>query len=156
MVAKPSDLPQWATSNIVDPVSGQNNVLEPPPEKKTDGWNRLEKPARNWFNWLGRLTYNWLNWFNQQESQARVVETTGVIADVVTGGMCVIYAIDTDTPANFYHGIAYIPPSPGGAITITEIASSTLTVSTISVAGVITVSSGTGPYIVYGQMKTIP
>ena len=156
MVSKPSILPQWAESDVVDPISGQNNVLEPPTEKQDEGWDRLEFPPRQWFNWLARYTYRWLSWFNQQEEQSRVIANTDVIADVVTGGMCIIYAIDTAVPANFYHGIAYIPPSPGGPITVTEIDSSTLTVSTINVAGEITVSSGTGPYIVYGQMKTIP
>lgn len=158
MVNKPSDYPIWAENDVVDPVSGQNNVLEPPLEKQLNGWDRLEHPPRNWLNWLGRLTNRWIEWFDQQESQSRTVDNSGTdpIADVITGGMCVIYVIDTTTPANFYHGIAYIPPSPGGAITVTTIASSTLTVSTISVAGILTASGGSGNYIINGQMKTIP
>jgi hypothetical protein len=158
MVSKPTVLPQWAENDVVDPVSGQNNVLEPPTEKQDEGWDRLEFPPRQWFNWLGRYTYRWLQWLNQQEEQSRVVDNSGTdpIADVVTGGMCIIYVTDTTTPANFYHGIAYVPPSPGGAITVTQIAASTLTVSTISVSGILTAAGGSGNYIIYGQMKTIP
>jgi hypothetical protein len=70
--------------------------------------------------------------------------------------MAIVYVIDTTTPANFYHGIAYIPPAAAVPVTVTQIAASTLTVSTISVTGVITAASGSGDYIIYGQMKNIP
>lgn len=33
MVLKPTILPEWAENDVVDPISGQNNVLEPPTEK---------------------------------------------------------------------------------------------------------------------------
>ena len=72
MVSKPTILPEWAENDVVDPISGQNNVLEPPPEKKLEGWARLEYPPRNWFNWLARYTWRWLNWLNQQEEQSIV------------------------------------------------------------------------------------
>jgi len=158
MVNKPSDYPVWAENDVVDPVSGQYNVIEPPPEKQLNGWDRLEYPPRNWFNWLGRYTNRWIQWLDQQESQSRTVDNSGTdpIADVITGGMCEITVIDTTTPANYFKGIAYVPPSPGAPITVTTIASSTLTVSTISVAGILTASGGSGNYIINGQMKTIP
>lgn len=155
MVTKPTTLPKWAENDVTDPISGQNNVLEPPDDKKDEGWDRLEFPPRNWFNWLGRYTYRWIQWFKQQEELTRTNDGTGAICDIVDGGMCLINVIDTSTPANFYTGIAYIPTPIGGAITVTEIDSSTLTVSTISASGIITVSSGSGNYIVSGEMRKV-
>ena len=55
-MAKP-DFPRWATEDQIDPISGQNNVVEPPTTKKDNGWARKEIPPRQWFNWLGRKTY---------------------------------------------------------------------------------------------------
>lgn len=158
MVTKPSVFPIWAQLNAVDPISGQNNVTTPPLEKQNYGWDFNEQPPRNWFNWLGRYTYNWLAWLDQQESQSRVVDNTGTAPafDIITGGMAIVYVIDSTTPANSFHGIAYIPPSPGAPVTVTKLGGTTLTVSTISVTGVITAAGGSGNYIIYGQMKTIP
>lgn len=158
MVVKPTILPMWAVDNVVDPISGQNNVTTPPMEKQLIGWSLKEQPPRNWFNWLGRYTYQWLAWLNQQETQNRVVDNTGTAPafDISTGGMAIVYVIDTTTPANSFHGITYIPPNPGAPVTVTKLAGTTLTVSTISVTGVITAAGGSGNYIIYGQMKTIP
>ena len=148
----------WASSDRSDPTSGQNNVLTPPMEKQVYGWNFKEKPPRNWFNWLGRYTYLWLVWLDQQEAQSKTVNNAGTVPafNVVTGGMAIVYVIDTTTPANSFHGIAYIPPNPVSPITVTKLGGTTLTVSTISVTGVITAAGGSGNYIINGQMKNIP
>lgn len=158
MVSKPTVFPVWADQNRTDPISGQNNVTTPPLEKQNYGWNFNEQPPRNWFNWLGRYTNQWLQWLNQQEQQSSVVDNTGTTPafDVSTGGMAIVYVIDTTTPANSFHGITYIPPNPVSAVTVTKLGGTTLTVSTISVTGVITAAGGSGNYIIYGQMKTIP
>lgn len=158
MVDKPSVFPVWAEQNRVDPISGQNNVTTPPLEKQNYGWNFNEQPPRNWFNWLGRYTYNWLQWLDQQENQSRVVDNTGTAPafDISVGGMALVTVIDTTTPANFYSGITYIPPNPGSPVSVTTMNSNVLTVSTISVTGVITAAGGSGNYIIYGQMKNIP
>ncbi|MFH0902155.1 MAG: hypothetical protein V2A73_16105 [Pseudomonadota bacterium] len=58
-MAKPTELPTWATNGGTDPISGQSNVLEPPDGKQADGFHYLEKPARNWLNWLLNLIYQW-------------------------------------------------------------------------------------------------
>ena len=77
MVSKPTIIPVWAQNDVVDPISGQNNVLEPPNEKKLEGWASLEYPPRNWFNWLFRYIYLWILWFKQQEEQAVVTDGNG-------------------------------------------------------------------------------
>jgi hypothetical protein len=71
----PSQLPQWASQDQLDPVSNQNNVLEPPLQQKQFGWARQQFPPRNWFNWLGRLTYQWLAYLSQNNAKSRTVVT---------------------------------------------------------------------------------
>ena len=60
---KPDKFPDWATEEQIDPVSGQNNVVEPPDIRKQSGWTRREIPPRQWFNWLAKKTAEWLRWF---------------------------------------------------------------------------------------------
>ena len=71
-IAKPTKIPQWTVNvdgsdnDVADPTSGQNNVVEPPAGKKLLGWDFKEKPPRNWFNWLSRLTAQWFLWLSEQ------------------------------------------------------------------------------------------
>lgn len=53
-------LPQWASQDVIDPLSGQYNVVEPPLEVKQEGWRLGEKPNRQWWNWFNRQTYECL------------------------------------------------------------------------------------------------
>jgi hypothetical protein len=134
--SKPSAFPVWASLDQVDPVSQQNNVLTPPPEKQMYGWSRLEFPPRNWFNWLARFTNNWLQYLAQQESQSVVtgdVSGATAIVDPINGGMAIVSIIDTGAPANYFQGITYIPPSyAGGTSFTTTSTSSTSTTTSIS------------------------
>jgi hypothetical protein len=69
-MAKPTKYPDWSVNtdgtdnDVVDPTSGQNNVVEPDAGKKLTGWIYTEKPPRQYFNWLGRLTTQWIRWFD--------------------------------------------------------------------------------------------
>jgi len=63
MPTEPTKLPEWATTDVVDGTSGENNVAEPSAAKKLRGWDREEIPPRQWWNWLGRLTNEWVEWF---------------------------------------------------------------------------------------------
>lgn len=63
-MAKPTVKPQFAWDDQVDPTSGKNNVIEPPAAKKQYGWDYKEKPARNWMNWIHRITLNWVDHFD--------------------------------------------------------------------------------------------
>jgi hypothetical protein len=160
MVLKPTVLPVWADLDQVDPISLQNNVLTPPPEYQQYGWTLKQFPPRNWFNWLGRYTYRWLAYLSQQDAQGNTVSAsnavpTDVIFDSVNGGLAYIYVVDTGNAAAVYHGMVYLPPASVGA-TFVDIKKVTINTPSISASGTVTISGGTGPYIVYGQMKTIP
>jgi len=155
MLPRPTVLPIWAVQDVVDPVSGQNNVLTPTPEKQQYGWNRLEFPPRNWFNWLGRETYKCLAYLFQQEAQSVVTAGTGeTMFDAIVGGLVFIYVVDTGNAANVYHGMVYLPPASVGA-TFVDIKKVGINTPTIDAAGTVTISGGTGPYIAYGQQKTM-
>ncbi len=64
MAVKHTIKPRWATNDVVDPTSSLNNVIEPAEGKKDIGWNYLEKPARQYFNWLGRQTNQWIDYLD--------------------------------------------------------------------------------------------
>ena len=156
MVDKPTVFPVWAELDQVDDVSNQNNVLTPPPEKQMYGWDRLEFPPRNFLNWLGRYTYRWIAWLAQQEAQSVVTAGTGQATfDAVTGGLAYIYVVDKGNAANVYHGMVYLPPASVGA-TFVDIKKVGITTPVISPSGTVTIAGGTGPYIVYGQLKNTP
>lgn len=158
MIPRPDMFPVWAALDQVDPVSNQNNVLVPPLEKQNYGWNRLEFPPRNFFNWLGRKTYQWLQYLDQQQAQSTVTTGSGAapIVDIINGGMSLIYVVDKGDTTKFFEGIVYVPAGySSGTLTYNIVSTSTpsLTISAINSSGVVSISGGTGPYLVYGQMK---
>lgn len=57
---KPALLPEWATEDQQNPISGQWNVVVPPDEKKLSGWTLGEKPNRQWWNWFNRTVFDWI------------------------------------------------------------------------------------------------
>ena len=128
MAIKPTDLPEWASANQVDPISGINNVIEPPAEKKTNGWDRLEYPPRNWFNWLFRLSYNWLDWLKQQEEQKVVTDGNGALLFPTDEALIVYYAIDIVDPTHYLHAVGFKTAATNAALTV--ITNDTLTLNT--------------------------
>jgi len=159
-VQKPDMFPVWASDDQADPISKQNNVLVPPTNKQQYGWARLEFPPRNWFNWLARKTYQWLQYLYQMQAQeVTTTDSTGAtpIFDVVNGGMVMVYIVDLGAFSTWYEGIVYIPPGySAGTTTLRTVASggSALTIGAISATGSITVTGGTGSFIIYGKTKT--
>lgn len=57
---RPSQFPRWAD---VDP---DENVVEPPENKKDVGWVENEKPPARFFNWLFYNIYRWVSWLSAQ------------------------------------------------------------------------------------------
>lgn len=64
MPTKPTKKPEWASTDVVDATSGQNNVAEPSETKKDRGWDREEIPPRQWWNWILRTVYQWVDWLD--------------------------------------------------------------------------------------------
>lgn len=69
---KPTKYPDWtlnpdgSDNDIIDPTTGENNVEEPSSGKKELGWEYNEKPNRQYFNWLSRLTSKWLRYLDNK------------------------------------------------------------------------------------------
>lgn len=63
-MAKPSVFPDFAMTDVIDPTSGQPNVVEPSDTKKNVGWVYNEKPPRQYFNWLARTTSLWIHYLS--------------------------------------------------------------------------------------------
>mgnify|MGYP001567157415 CR=1 FL=1 len=61
-MAKPTSLPNWATTDVTSAISGQANKVTPPTAKQATGFAYREKPPRNWFNWWMNLVYQWISW----------------------------------------------------------------------------------------------
>jgi len=159
MIPLPTQLPVWATTDQIDPVNLQNNVVEPPPAYQQFGWTRSEFPPRQWFNWLGRNTYECLAYLLQQQAlNATTVDASGgtPIVNVIIGGLVLINVVDTAVNGNYFSGICYVPPSPGSATTINVIKNNAITITggVQTNGGVIITGTGTGPYIISGQ--TLP
>lgn len=115
MADKPTDLPEWATTEEVDPVSGQSNRVEPPTDKKDTGWDRREIPPRQWLNWLLWVISKWVGWLDAGTSSATgdtlverdangrtQVATPSADADVATKGYVESY---TDAAVDDLSGV---------------------------------------------------
>lgn len=56
----PETVPTFAEGDLVDPISGLNNVIEPEVDAKQYGWTPSRKvPQRGVMNWLHRYTGLW-------------------------------------------------------------------------------------------------
>lgn len=77
-MAKPTILPRWATDDVVNPTSGQNNVDTPSAAQMDLGWDFKQKPPRQFFNYLARYTHDWCEYVDDTIDQP-VKEASDVI-----------------------------------------------------------------------------
>lgn len=54
--------PDFAMVDTPGPIHAVNNVLTPPVPYPNRGWDEFEKPPRNYFNWLHRVTSKWIRY----------------------------------------------------------------------------------------------
>lgn len=153
-------IPRWAMDNVVDPISGQPNVVTPPPEKQDNGWAFGEFPPRQWFNWLGRNTAERLESLSDLAEQEVVSDGTGAspsydVSGNPDGAIAIIWVVDKGNTANVYNGMVYLPLNPGAPISFIDIKKVGITTPQIAVDGSVTISGGTGPYIVSCETKKI-
>lgn len=65
MTPKPTKFPDWASVPQVDPISGGQNIVEPPDSQKETGWLYKQKPPSSWWNWIANLTSQWIHYFEE-------------------------------------------------------------------------------------------
>ncbi len=68
MATQPTVFPRFAVLDLNNGTGAAPNVVEPSAGKKDTGWNEGERPARETFNWLHRITNDWIEWFDQELS----------------------------------------------------------------------------------------
>ena len=153
MADRPSTLPRWASQDVVSAVTNTNNVIEPTESKKNVGWNTFEPPARNIFNWLGRMTYLWLQYFDYRLNEMeKVTDGNGVELFNIENTIITLYAVDKLTPAHFIYAIGY--KGSDAVHTLNVVDSDTLTLGAADEDGSQAISGGTAAnIIVVGTMK---
>ena len=85
MATKPTDKPEFARNDVIDGTTGLNNVIAPGETKKNEGFERLEKPVYQYFNWIARFSYLWINYF-ETVTDSELVKKVG---DTMTGALTV-------------------------------------------------------------------
>lgn len=88
MASRPTAFPQWAIYPGIDPVSGENTVIEPPVGNKNNGWLAGEFPPNNWMNWLQRTTNNWVEFLDELTQKGLLKLILGM--DYTTNGTDII------------------------------------------------------------------
>ena len=66
MATQPTVFPRFAVLDLNNGTGAAPNVVEPTAGKKDTGWNEGERPPRETFNWLHRITNDWIEWFDQE------------------------------------------------------------------------------------------
>lgn len=154
MADKPLMYPQWASEDVQDPITQQWNVVEPPLEKKEEGWFFQEKPNRQWWNWFCRTVYDWIVWFDQQTSGI-TTDASGVALFPVNNALIEISAVDLDDPTSVYKAtgikVAGQPPQFAPA----SIVANNLSLGTGTVGGNQPILGGTN-VIVTSKYSVIP
>lgn len=69
VVTKPTDSADWATTEQINPVSGESNYVEPPSTQIEFGWTYLQKPPRQYFNWWQRVVGLWVRYLEYRATQ---------------------------------------------------------------------------------------
>lgn len=102
-MVKPTQIPDFCTNPaIVDPQSGQNNVVEPDVANKPEGWKFQQLPPRGWMNWLHNLYYLWLKFIDEELEPQVVSNAAGVVSNTaaIANNSIAIANLDTDDIAN--------------------------------------------------------
>lgn len=153
MIPQPTVFPDWAMQDVQDPVSGQYNVVEPPSEKKLEGWAFGEKPNRQFWNWFQRQTALWIEYLAQQNNFTIVTDNLGVGLFPTDGTMIEIQAVDLDDPTSYLTGIGI--KTAGNPPQFATTASNNLSLGVGTNAGNQPILGGTN-VVVTGITRVIP
>ena len=92
---KPNKYPRWASSNIKNDISHENNVYEPPEQKKDIGWDLNEVPPRQWFNWLFKTINEWITYFDQHLNRPKIY-TKAKLPDAASSKAQIVFVSNVD------------------------------------------------------------
>lgn len=155
MADKPVLYPQWASDNVQDPISQQWNVVEPPLEKKTDGWFLGEKPNRQWWNWFQRTVYDWIVWLDQQQSQDVTTNASGVGLFPIDNALITIQAVDLSDSTKVYWATGIKTPGNPPVFAASSITATGLSLGTGTSSGNQPILGGSANVIVTATSRII-
>ena len=148
MAVRPTKYPKWATMDVIDPVTGVNNVGEPTDEKKPLGYFPQEPVSRQWLNWLFRTVNQWIEYLDERAGLVRTANGNGVGVAPVEQSIVTLYAVDKSDPTHFIHAVGFKGTSLGFATAdLTVIASDTLALGTVTGSN-IPITGGTAANVV--------
>lgn len=75
-MARPTQLPNFATNDEVDPIYGTPNKVEPSTEKKDFGQRGDKNTLRQDINWLFNKIREWIEFFREQYQDGDVYIVT--------------------------------------------------------------------------------
>lgn len=152
--SKPNDVPRWASVEVISSVTGITNSVPPPESKRNVGWNVYEPIARNFVNWLHKMTYEWIIYFDSKINDGnKTTDGTGTMLFPIHNAILTLYAVDKTDPANFIHAVGY---RDSGAPVFNVIASNTLSLDTPTVDGTVPILGAlSSDVIVNGQSNVI-
>lgn len=151
---RPTDWPRWATMEVVSPITGVVNSVPPPESKRNVGWQTFEPLARNFVNFLHKMTYEWLVYLDSKINDGnKTTDGLGLELFPIHNAILTLHAVDKTNPANFIHAVGY---RDTGAPVLTVIASNILSLDTPTVDGTVPIL-GASPddVIVNGQSNII-
>lgn len=151
MPEKPSEIPDWATELVSDPVSGQVSRLTPPIEKQENGWLRLERPPYNWMNWLQWLAGRWIRWVAESNV---VTDGNGDGVAPVDDAIVILYAVNMSDVSEYLHAVGY--KEEGEDVVFTVIANNVLGLGTAVGSNQPITGAGTGSVKVYARSEKEP
>lgn len=139
MPTRPTDLPRWASSDVVSPVTNKANVIEPTSEKKDVGWDALEGGGRQFLNWLFRYNYLWSEYFDNRFKWEFITDGDGTDAlDSKEDVFVSIHAVDTTNLDNYVKASGYKAGTSAPTMQIIDnnvLALGTLTAADIPITG---------------------
>lgn len=92
---RPEKFPEWALVNVIDPIEGTPNVLEPPDGDKQVGWRPSQVCPNNFMNWIHRVTDDWLKYLDQEVTNPSFTNSSKPAATSVRAGK-MIYISDAE------------------------------------------------------------
>lgn len=120
MAIAPTSLPEWATQNQNDPVTGAPNKVEPTAAFKLSGVNRNEAIVRAYLNYELGLLGDWVAYFNDAILEGTETLTANTVAVTVP-----------DQGSTNYRVLA-TPKQDSGSVWVVNDSSTQFTINTTS------------------------
>ena len=118
MATQPLTLPEWASNEEFDPVTGAANKVEPTPSYKGSGLLRNEALIRSYLNYELDLIAEWVNYYKDSH-----LEGTESLSG---GSVAVVVADQTDTS----YKVMVTPSANVGNVWVTKDSSTQFTINT--------------------------